>query len=212
MEKKKLVFSLIVLGVVIFVSECIFIVCNRPALLRKVYIGLIKIQAKSNSFQNKLKYLKNINRLTIKEMDNYYPNIDLTLGLELPEKIENKDLELKYESFFRENDLLDFCDNNEKLASLFYKMGLMAYEHDEKDLIESFWRISSRLAPEWSWFSTELANFYLHEDKKVEAKKTLEFCLKFKYAGKACENYMENSFNKGLLKPVGYEKEKIKKL
>lgn len=210
MKKVKLFVGLVVVLVVFIVAELIYIIHNRPELLLKYYINSKSKQLNSLSKQPSIEELiidlDDLVETKIILTKNRFKGDDWVNRVEFGGLIEDEFLKGKYyEILSKPSGLWEFLGKGGNLAGLYYQLGLLAYENQAKDLVEYFWSTAVRLEPEWGFFHLELANFYLSEDKRELAQKSLWFCLKFKYPKNSCQNYLD----KMKVNSVGYWKDSV---
>ncbi len=97
------------------------------------------------------------------------------------------------------NSLKDY-----KLAQVSYTLGLLAYEHNQPDIVISLFRTAIYIDPELSHFHIELANFYFKEGDKEQAKKALAYCQKFTFPKMHCQQYVDNNLQYEVPEKVGF--------
>jgi O-antigen ligase len=95
-------------------------------------------------------------------------------------------------------------DQNLFFAILFYNLGLdQLTTHPDQTLI--YWQLASFLAPYWSYFHIDLANFYFNQSHPELALEQLQYCQKFNTATAHCQNYLNSYKSTGLFNPPGSE-------
>lgn len=99
-----------------------------------------------------------------------------------------------------------------KWAKVYYQLGLIAYSNGDLNLIPHFWKASTHLAPEWSYFHVELANFYLSQGNKDGATEAINFCLRFFFPKEHCMQFLEQNIKIDSSLPLGSWKDDISKI
>jgi len=199
---KILIVSLI-LFVLLFGSETLYIIKNGSPSLTRYLVDKSQKSARKENAQTTLSALSVAAKINIFPQAfeyrglipiKYNPRVNLPEGnSQLKEAwliyIKNLDLNLSSES---------------ALARIFYTLGLLAYRNSESDLVIPLWQTAVYLEPELSHYHVELANFYLASADQEKAKYALEFCLKFKFPVKHCQEYIDNSLSKNIPEEVGF--------
>lgn len=108
---------------------------------------------------------------------------------------------------FNFNSIIDISNND--LAKIFYRLGLIAYQNNQKDLVAPLWITMVNLAPEWSYFQLELANYYLSINDLKNAKISIDYCTQFEFPETACSSFLINEIQNNQPQPVGFMKDKI---
>jgi len=209
MKKIRLGINILVVIVVFAISEFIYIVHNRPELLLKYYVNRSQVLLDQSELDNIIGYLIQIADVKVFMVAENYEGIMWPKRVIYPGLPEDKLLENEYQELVDLIDLDNIYNNERRLARLFYDLGLAAYQYDENELTEFFWDIAVRLAPEWSFFHKELANYYLVKGKKKVAWERLNFCLKFNYSKEPCIDFLKNNWEKNETVEVGYYKQNI---
>lgn len=108
---------------------------------------------------------------------------------------------------------LDFASlsdaHNNDLAKVFYRLGLIAFQNDRKELVSSLWTAMVNLSPEWSHFQLELANYYLAAGDQLGARRSIEYCLNFKFPDEICSSFLLNEIQNNQPQPVGFMNDRI---
>lgn len=76
-------------------------------------------------------------------------------------------------------------------AKIFYVWGKEYLEQKDYDKTIFWWQKAIQFLPEWDYFHLELASLYFKMDYLNQGRKTLENCLKFKYAQDQCLKYID---------------------
>ena len=115
------------------------------------------------------------------------------------QNIENRIYVIRGKKVMLDNDL----------AKLFYRLGLIAYQNNHKELVLPLWTTMVNLSPEWSHFELELANYYLAAGNAREAKNTIEYCAQFYFPKEICLTFQNNEIQNNQPQPVGFMKDRI---
>lgn len=99
--------------------------------------------------------------------------------------------------------------NNNDLAKAFYRLGLVAYQNNHKQLVPPLWTAMVNLSPEWSHFQLELANYYLATGNIQAAKDSIDYCARFNFPDEICLDFQNNEIQNNQPQPVGFMKDGI---
>lgn len=177
--------------------EGIYIFRNRPDF---VLSGMEKIQKNwifplvtLSSTEIKLKSLVSLAELRSEQLGEVYKLIKSRPKMKIPSLEGNDKIELAFEEVLAIVDYNKvFEPNSKELVKLFYLLGLKANEIGEDQMVVPLWEVTLRLAPHWSYFYMELANYYLNRGELEESLKVIDYCLLFDYAKKGCLYYYDN--------------------
>lgn len=97
------------------------------------------------------------------------------------------------------------CAFSNYYAKVLYKLGFYYYQNGEDGKVAYYWEEASRIAPQWSFFWVELANFYAEKGGFEERERVLKNCLKFYFPKTHCEEYLTNK----IVDPVGFWQKEI---
>ncbi len=75
-------------------------------------------------------------------------------------------------------------------AKVYYQLGLFYYRKGQVEKTEKYWQQAVQLAPQWSYFYLDLANFYAARGQKKQAKEVLQACLRFYNPRITCQNFL----------------------
>jgi hypothetical protein len=92
----------------------------------------------------------------------------------------------------------------ENMAKFFYKLGLLAYKNNQSDLVVPLWQVAANLAPTWSHFHIELANYYLLYESQSYAKDQLKKCMSLPNSRHHCQQFLENNVSSKLPQIPGF--------
>lgn len=207
---------LVGIGVLIFVIglEAIYVFRNRPDL---VLLGMEKVLKDGNKYSVnvsttdiKLKSLINLAELRGELVVGEFKYIKSGPNVNISVVLENDEIKQAYIEILKKinYDKL-FEPNSKELVKLFYLFGLEAYQLEEYQLVVSMWEIVLRLAPQWSYFHQELANYYLLQGQKEQSLKIIEQCLLYEFAKKSCLNYLDNNLLTNSPLEVGFWKQSV---
>ncbi|MFV1917598.1 MAG: hypothetical protein ACC618_03930, partial [Patescibacteria group bacterium] len=154
---------------------------------------------------NRLDNLRNNAAIRINEIDQRYPDISFKTVTSTQPLPQNPQLIKDYRQYLKTLNL-DSLEQSftYQWAKPFYTLGLLAYRNEELDLVAPFWQTASNLAPEWSYFHMELANFYLSQGEASKAQSQIDFCLQFQNPQEHCTQYLEENLQQGKTESVGF--------
>jgi|GEM_PF-4562847 hypothetical protein len=181
----------------ILVVEGIYILRNRPDL---ILMGMVKLQkyqviplVELGSTEIKLRSLVNLAELRSEQMGDVYELVKSRSKVDIPSVSGNNKVELVFDEMLSKVDYISlFEPNSKELVKLFYLLGLKANEIGENQMVIPLWEMTLRLAPYWSYFYMELANYYLDKGQREESLEVIDYCLLFEYAKKGCLYYYDN--------------------
>lgn len=99
--------------------------------------------------------------------------------------------------------------NNNDMAKAFYRLGLIAYQNNHKELVPPLWTAMVNLSPEWSHFQLELANYYLAAGNIQAAKNSIDYCGQFNFPDEICGSFLQNEIQNNQPQPVGFLQDRI---
>lgn len=196
-------------------SDIIYILNNDPSRILGYYTTyhLNRTQAfvKKSDIQQALYHLNKAAESKLKEVDNKYPDLTLETSVVIPALPNNPDLIKAYLGSFQDIDY-DYLKESyaNKWAKTYYLLGLTAHEYNELDLVVPLWQIAASLAPEWSYFHVELANFYLTRGETDKAHSQIEHCLQFHFPQDHCRQFMEENVQTNSPEAIGSWEKQIK--
>ncbi|HLE49175.1 MAG TPA: hypothetical protein VI819_04075 [Patescibacteria group bacterium] len=198
------VFLFVTFGLLVAISELIFMYKNRSGDLAVIYLYLAEKQIEKGKVESSLSYLNSAAYLHIRQNESIYPEFIQTTP------IDNNLKNLKSETADKVNGLLkekvmDVLKNNNKskLSNVYYKIGLLIYEKNYHNEAIPFFSTAILLDPTLSFLHVELANVYFNDKDFEKGLQALEFCQKFEPAKKHCFNYVETNVRTNSFDAVG---------
>ena len=211
--KKYTLFFILIFILLLFVSELIYALRNNTTIIASFYLKQAKYSAQKLRLQQTLKYLGKASEFKLKEVDQKYPDIAIETSVTTPDFPDNPDLNETYIDYLESIDYDSLASLYEsKWAKPYYTLGLLAYRHGELKLTILFWQTAINLAPEWSYFHVELANFYLTQNQLDKARNAINFCLNFHFPQNHCGQFLEKNIETGSPEPIGFWEEQIKEI
>lgn len=214
MKKKTYVKVLLILAAFVglmFISEGIYVLRNNNEVKMRLYLNLSLLSARASKMKFALTFLEKAADIKRSQLDKDYPQIETNSKLIVTSFTENGELLESYQQAFKNLDTAKLTSSNDSWGKLFYNLGLLAYKYNEPQLVDSLWQSAVNIAPEWSYFHIELANFYLSTDQKLKATESLGYCLKFNFPKNHCQIYLEENFYSNSPEKVGFLEKLIKK-
>ncbi|PJE67736.1 hypothetical protein COU95_00755, partial [Candidatus Shapirobacteria bacterium CG10_big_fil_rev_8_21_14_0_10_40_9] len=98
---------------------------------------------------------------------------------------------------------------NEALAKDLYFIGEEYLKEGRERETVSWWKKTTQVAPQWSYFHIDLASLYLSLDEQNRAEAVLNSCLTFYYPREHCQEYLERLSKGEDFEPPGYWRAKI---
>jgi hypothetical protein len=194
-----------------FLSEFIFIIRQNSSISLKYYLLKSQVYANKGQLGKSLTYLQKAVEYKIKIQKQQYPdlipaNFEVNVNI-LPENTELRETYLKQLQEISPKEFIE--ENPPELSRLTYLLGLQAYLLDEVELIPSLWQASIYMAPQWSYFHVELANYYLSENEPSQAQEAIRICRNFEFSKDHCHEYMINNLQINKPLKVGFWKDLI---
>ena len=212
-NKKQIIFSKIILVAVSFLfllilSELAHQSGNKDSQIF-LLLNLSKISANTSEYNLSLNFLRKASKIKIGLVDKKYPDIDFSKEITVPET-KNRQFIDNYLSNIKTLDVLELTqDNPAKWGKIFYALGLDAYHSGDYQLVAPFFQYATSLAPEWSYFQVELANYYFSINESPKAEDQLNFCLRFEYPKEHCNQYIQENLETQTSLPVGHWQKEI---
>lgn len=195
----------------IALSELIYRYRNRPEPTLSDYLQIAEESAQKSRVEKSILNLGRASNMMVKYQVAYaYPELSFNALFALPILPQNENLERDFSEYLKSIDYNDLLGSYAtKWAKPYYKLGLLAFQNNEPDLVEPFWMRAIDLAPEWSYLHVELANFYLTQGKNNKANSAIEYCFTFEHPKDHCQQYLDNNIKSYSPEPVGTWEEKI---
>lgn len=211
--KNYLIFLIFFFIALSFFSELIYTLRNRPPRLASYYLKIVCFYSKRSDTQKAIRYFNKAAEVKIEEIGKNYPDLAPKTSITPPSIPDNSYINQLYLSYLQNlnSDELGKV-YPDKWAKHFYNLGLMAYRNNEPDITAPFWETAIYLAPEWSYFHVELANFYLIQGNANKAREQIEFCLQFQFANKHCREFLRENILTNSMEAVGIWEEQINKI
>lgn len=189
--KKILIFSFAFL-IVMFLSEVIFQLRNDGDLIFRMHLNLARLSSQTSSVSSSFYFLGKAAKIRLNRLAKEYSEINLQKEVNTPPLPDNEQLIEDYKVFLKNLDYKKLTRSHESLGVTFYNLGLIAFRHNEPELVVPFWKTSASITPELSYFHIELANYYLIRGGKEKAIVQLDYCLQFRYPKSFCQWYINN--------------------
>ena len=210
---KKVVLIIIALVSLMFISEGIYQLRNNKDFRLRQYLYLSRFFANVSLARPAIYFLGKAAEVKIEAQAANFPEIippDYNLELKFGNK--NTGWEDVVITFLRSSNYHSLANSNsEKLAKAFYFLGLNFYREGFLDAVIPLWQTSVYLAPFWSHFHVELANFYLQTGNKDSAEYQLEQCIAIPQPRNHCQMYLEDNLRLNKPSEVGFLEKFIEK-
>ena len=206
--KTKIVIFIVSIVTLLVISETLYTFQNDTQVSIPLYIYLSSI-LKQKDAPISLYFLNKAAEIKLKEVKNNYPELSIDTSIEAIPK-SNSDLNDAYSDHLKNIDY-EYLLNSyaAKWAVPYYQLGLVSYKHSEVDLLIHFWGIAAKLAPEWSYFHVELANYYLNTGDIEKATAYVEYCLNFHSPQEHCREFLKDNVETNTSLPVGSWEDQI---
>jgi tetratricopeptide (TPR) repeat protein len=201
---------LLIVGLIFLMlaSESVYLLGSGQKGKIFLYLSIAKFESKQKNLDKAFSQLEKLNRLRVKELKEIYPSKNITTDpINMPVSQSLKDETV---DFIKTIDPFSFTkDYYYQLSVFYYKLGLIASKADETETAKSYFKLAARLAPEWSYFSIELANLLLINDDRLGSKKVIEECKTYQFPRDFCTNYEQENLNLNNPSLVGFLEETI---
>ena len=189
----------------LFLSELVYRINNRPEPTLDDYIRIASNSAQKSRVQKALKNLGKAAEIKLKSEIAYeYPDMNLDDSFVLTPLPDNNKLKKDFAEYLKTVDYEQLSESYAtKWSKPFYSLGLIAFQNNELDLMIPFWEIGVNLAPELSYLHVELANFYLTQDNINKATSTIDYCLTFEHPRDHCIEFLYQNIKLQSPSPVG---------
>lgn len=207
MKAKTLLVILVIVSLML-TSEAIFQLRNNPSVQIPAYLRLTRMLATAGRVEVSLKFFGKAYDIRLKQL-NYGENDKLIPENQLPDPPQNDKLISDYKNILKSMDVKKLTTTYDTWGKILYNLGLSAYRNGETDLVIPFWQKALAIAPEWSYFHVELANYYLNLGQTDKAGKQLEYCLEFHHPKSFCQHFVTNNLEKEVPEEIGFLESKI---
>ena len=202
---KNIFLFLIFISLVFLLSEFLFIIKNKNAVLGYYYFEKARISADRGNPQEAVNFLVrwaesdmrekrdpgSIKNENLQPVLSRYPN---EIILENNDKL-NKDIR---NYLFSIKFIKLFFNDYYSLSRVFYDLGVLSFQNDSEYLFPRFLQTAINLNPQDSYLYIELANFYYYYGQIQEAEDILlDKCEKYQTSTDWCENYYDNHIKNG---------------
>lgn len=209
MKIGKLILAACLIAFLIFASEFTNYVSNptspSSAAINRYFLDKSILEAKNGRLESAIKYLSIASRINIFGEYGHYRRLlpaDYKNQPRFPDNGKMQTELLTYLSGLTSDDLTNAEDQG--LAWIHYRMGLIAYKNNEPNLAESMFKTAIYNFPEFPSFHVELANFYFERGDVSNLAKSLEYCSRFEGSSGFCQQFKEGPLKAGTPQPVGF--------
>lgn len=203
MSKLKILLIATALGLMFLISEGLYVYNNEPLFLQysfQVTRFLASIGKTKLSF-----YILTKTASFISKNDDQVDKNQFQISLPEDTKLE-EDIDL-YIKALPDGSFIKWGKND--LSRVFYDIAVLSSNNEYKALTSNLLTAAVDLNPRLSFWSVELANYYLLNDQSDASKSILNTCMKMEESKKHCQDYMENNVLKSNPLPVGFLKDEI---
>jgi len=199
--------------VLILLSEIIYSLKNRPDTLVNYYHLRIQKSLSNRDISKVMLFYTKAAEIKLLKVIKEHPEISVSDTLNRPTLPNNPKLTDAYLDYLNSIDFdLLIGSYASQWAKHYYGLGLIAYQNNENAIAESYWLNAINLAPEWSYFHVELANYYLLTNRLDESLKVIENCARFRFPKDHCLEYDTSQIKTASPSPIGSWKEKIESI
>ena len=173
-------------------------------------LELVRLYSQEDNLDLALVHLQKAGEIGINYQRFQYPEFDFNYSphiISFPHDSQISNIYLSRLSSIKPQEIAQF--SSLELAILFYELGLLAHQYQETNLVAPFWKSAVYLAPEWSHFHVELANYYLAQGEKNKAQTSLEKCMTFWYPKDHCKTFLEENVENGRPEQIGFLKNNL---
>lgn len=187
----KIVLLFVSLLSLLLISEILYSLNSGRQVLLSYYLNRANYSSKYSNPNLTLKFLARAAKIKLIELADSYPKDTIEVDIFTP-NIPDNYFQEELASYLNSLDYNSLAEASPSIwGKYFYNIGLIASKNGESAVTADYWQIASYLAPEWSYFHIELANYYIHIGSGERAKTVLEYCLNFKSARQHCSDFFQ---------------------
>lgn len=207
-QPKKTILIIAALIVLLLTSEGLYQMQNNSNAQILYHLITSHFFARTSNVQSSVKHFEKAYEFRLEQLS--YQNSQESKKEEFfPGLPENQMLVSEYKLVLESLELNKLTSSYDTWGKVFYNLGLLAYKNGELNLVIPFWQKAVAIAPEWSYFHIELANYYLVDDQKDKATAQIDYCFKFKSPKSFCQWYIDNHLEMRKPDKVGFLEGKI---
>lgn len=178
----------------------------------KTYLDQVKSSAKDSNAQAALGSLGKGADIKLSQLAKAYQERKMEITVTIPVLPDNPKLTQSISEYLQNFNAEELTTLNPSIwAKPFYMLGLIAYRNNEPSFLVPVWKNAISLAPEWSFFYVELANYYSSIGKTQEAKDILNGCTQFNSPKFHCKTFMDTNLGNNKIESIGFLEETIVK-
>jgi len=174
------------------------------------YVKKASIATRNENVQQTLQFLNHAALFKINHVQHTeYPDTNLQIP-NAKLNITNNKLTHHYKNIFSSTDFQHLYKLTKKpLTEYLYLLGLTAFEQQEFSQTEYLWQLATNILPEYSYFHTSLANFYLLNHQINQARDQINYCIQFTHPVELCQEFLKKSINQNSTEPIDHWKNDI---
>lgn len=210
-DKKRPYIYLLLIIVLLLSAEAIYLYNNKGEMVRW-YTKIAKVYVKRSNLNNALVYFNKAAEIRLKEVSSDNPEIFKQSDLKDPKVADVSNLESYIVEVLSPTSSELVAYSTKQWAKSYYKLAVGSYDNGLNDMVQPFLENATLLAPQWSYFHIELANYYQLSDRYEMAVEQIQLCMDQYHPKSDCQNYNENNLKLGQTNSVGFLKETIEKI
>lgn len=211
----RLIPLLFIFLVTLILSEFIYIAKHPPSTesSKNIFLKAAGVSKELNLASPTLYFLNIASTFRTREIAQLYRHVGWKAEKVDPDFPKKELLSTLYSNTLNTTDLSNLLNEpDSSWAKIYYDLALICFDKTEDYLGEYFLDKAAQLAPEWSYFHIELANYYLSTGNKVAAEETIKWCENFKYSKENCQHFFENNILNDRTVEIGFYKNEIHNL
>ena len=210
-DKKRPYIYLLLIIVLLLFSEAVFLYKNKGEMVRW-NIRVAKVYLKRSKLNEALTYFNRAAEVRLKEASSNHPEIFKQNDLKDPEIADVSNMESNISDVLSPTSSELVAYSTKEWAKSYYKLAVGSYDNGLNDMVAPFFENATMLAPQWSYFYIELANYYQLTGRYEMAVEQIQLCMDQYHPKSDCQSYYERNLKQSLTNSVGFLKKKIEKI
>ncbi len=210
-NKKRPYIYLLLIIVLLLSAEAVFLYKNKGEMVRW-NTRVAKVYVKRSKPNHALAYFNKAAEVRLKEVSSNHPEIFKQNDLKDSKIADVSNIESYIVDVLSPTSSELVAYSTKEWAKSYYKLAVGSYDNGLNDMVDPFLQNAIVLAPQWSYFYIELANYYQLTGKYEMAVEQIQLCMDQYHPKSDCQSYYEKNLKKSQTNSVGFLKKKIEKI
>lgn len=211
MDKKRPYLYLLLFIALLLSAEAVFLYKNKGEMVRW-YTRVAKVYLKRSKPNHALAYFNKAAEVRLKEVSSNNPEIFKQSDLKDSKISDVSNIESYILDVLSPTSSELVAYSTKDWAKSYYKLAVASYDNGLNDMVQPFFENATMLAPQWSYFYIELANYYQLTGKYEKAIEQIQLCMEQYHPKSDCQSYYERSLTKSQTNSVGFLRKTIEKI